>query len=209
MKKRPKSASGADPEDPDEGTRRELLALLAQGADGVERFNARYKEALALAPFRRARCAGLDLASARLVSMPEGRFTKASLQGASLDRQDFGRANFVEADLRNASLIGARLVRADFTRANLEGARLDGASLQGANLTDASLKDAVLEGTSHNEATVWPSSFKLPSGLRWTGDGPDPIALARIDRAKSRRKPVDLPQFMKLLGKSIEGPRLA
>lgn len=87
----------------------------------------------------------------------------ATVEGQSLDRQDFSgatmrEANFEGASLREvifalsnlegASFVNADLTDADFTRANLRYACLNGANLTEANLSDAVLAPSEMRGAN-------------------------------------------------------------
>jgi hypothetical protein len=189
--------------------RKELLSLLAGGAEGAKKWGDRLAEARKLAPFKRAELSGADLTGARLVAMPEGSFTGATLRSADLSGQDFSKASFQQAILRDAKLRGANLKKANFTGANLEGAHLGHAQLQGAVFADAKLAGAVFERAQFDAATVWPAGFTLPEDLYWVGEGPSPAALVALTARRKREGPVDLKTFMTRLEKTIEKPRMA
>lgn len=189
--------------------RKELLALLASGAEGVKKWSRRLAEAKKLAPFKSAELSGADLTGARLVAMPEASFTGAMLRSADLSGQDFSKASFELATLCEAKLRGANLKKANFTGANLEGALLGHAHLQGAIFADAKLAGAVFERAQFDAATVWPAGFTLPEDLCWVGEGPSPAALAALTARRKREGPVDLKTFMTRLEKTIEKPRMA
>ncbi len=187
--------------------RRELLELLRDGEDGVQAWNRRREEALALTPFRKAKLAGLDLASARLVHMPEGDFTGADLTKARLNGCDLSKGVFRDAKLTGAVLSGADLRGADLSDADLTGANLSGASLRSTVLTGARLDETRLTRVGVDESTVWPEGFEIPEEIRWLGAGPSPAELAALDKARSDAGPIDLETFMKRLENSVDkGP---
>ncbi len=187
---------------------KQLLALLAAGAPGVEQWNARVKEASALAPLKRVKLIGCDLTGARLVDMPGASFDAAVLAEADLSGRDFSKATFTSARLGRALLKGAVLKQAHFGGADLTGADLSHARLQGAVFTGARLHGAQWVGAQYDAATTWPEGGPFPEGLRWMGQGPSPVALAAITERKKTEGPVDLAAFMKRLEASIEKPRL-
>ncbi len=187
--------------------RRELLDLLRDGPGGVKAWNARRDEALELTPFRKAQLAGLDLASAKLVHMPEGDFTGADLTRARLNGCDLSKGVFRQAKLSGAVLSGADLREADLSDADLTGANLSGASLRGTVLTGASLDEARLGHAGVDDSTVWPQGFEIPEEVRWVGAGPSPAELAALDQARGEAGPVDLETFMKRVETSVDkGP---
>ncbi|MEZ5100685.1 MAG: pentapeptide repeat-containing protein [Thermoleophilia bacterium] len=114
-------------------------------------------------PGPKARCAGADLASAKLVGkdlsranlsrakLAKAKLVRARLAGANLSRADLtranlSRANLTRANLTRATLVKANLGRADLLRATLVGANLKGADLRGARLVRARLRNADLRG---------------------------------------------------------------
>src|SRR5262249_23475757 len=100
--------------------RRELVALLAAGPEGIKAWNGRLKEALGVAPFKKVDLTGKDISGAHLVDMPEGRFAGASLAECDLRDIDLGKADFQTANLKAARADKADLRKASFIDANLE-----------------------------------------------------------------------------------------
>jgi uncharacterized protein YjbI with pentapeptide repeats len=188
--------------------RKELLALLAEGEDGVAQWNKRRTEAASIAPLKKADLAGKDLTGVRLVDVPEGRFIGATLSEADLSEATFRRADFGKATLTNARLCKADLRDASFAGADLQNADLSGARVQGADFSGARLNGSRWKGTQFDEKTKWPKGFSLPETLRWTGKGPDPAALAAIATHKKKEGPIDLAAFMKRLEKAVDKPRM-
>ena len=185
-----------------------LLALLAEGAPGVKRWNKGIAEVQEVAPFRKAKLSGLNLAGVKLVDMPEGNFSGSDLTGAKLGRLNLAKANFQGAVLARASLGRTNLKRADFTGADLRGAYLPQAELQGTVFVNADLTDTDFNKARFDESTVWPEGVAVPEHLVWTGEGPNPAALAALDVKKREEGPVDLNTFMKRLEESVDAGRL-
>jgi hypothetical protein len=171
--------------------KKELLALLSKGAEGVEEWNRRRARSEAGEALRKIDLAGKDLGG-------------VDLRGCDLREAGFALARLSEARLSKADLRAAR-----FANANLEGADLSGARAEGADFTGASLAGALWKHTTFDAATVWPQGFALPETLAWRGEGPSPAALAAITARKKHEGPVDLASFMKRLEAKIEKARMA
>ena len=159
--------------------RQELLAELAGGEVGVEKWNARaLRERHNIGALR-----NLDFKGARLdgVNFEDTDLEGSSFEGASLQRASFQRAkcagvNFTDANLTESrlhsslfdgsNLTGANLTRCDcastsFGGANLSQANLEGAAFRYVNLQAADFSEANLEGTQFIGGTYNPST-KLP-----------------------------------------------
>ena len=188
--------------------RARLLALLREDTAGVKRWNKVIAEAQDAAPFRKAALAGLNLAGVKLVNMPEGDFSGSDLTGAKLAGLNLSKASFHRSILARASLGRANLKGADLSDADLRGAYLPQAQLQGAIFTGANLADAMLEQARFDASTVWPEGLAPPTGLVWTGDGPNPAELAALVARKRAAGPVDLATFMKRLEENADPGRL-
>lgn len=73
-------------------------------------------------------------------------FSRAELQGVTLQRAVYVGTTFHGANLRDANLRDARFTGVDFTNADLRGADLRGAELTGCTFTGAKLAGAKLDG---------------------------------------------------------------
>lgn len=194
--------------------RKELLAFLKEGPDGIAKWNILEVEVRGLAPFRNVNCSGLELSGARLPDMPKACFDNASLMRADLSGCDFSRAQFKKSSLREGRLVGTKLHRANFESANLTDSDLRDANLEGALLQGAILTGALLQGASFKRAridssTVWPKDFPIPADAEWDGQGPHPAQLEAISTRKALEGPVGFAGFMERLERLIEKARLA
>jgi hypothetical protein len=89
------------------------------------------------------------------MSVNEGDFIGANLQGANLSGANCYQAEFGPANLAGADLSDSVFVKADFNRADLSGANLRRAILGGANFAMAHLAGAHLEQADLTGAIFW------------------------------------------------------
>lgn len=219
-----------------EQERARLLALL-DSPDGIKAWNGEERQNVRdIESFPNANLANktLDGVSFWGHHFENGNFESASLAEAELCFASYKKSNFrnakmtrlkgtwgkfddcdlTGADLTNAELESASFVRAKLNKANLTGALLRNAKLRGAILTGAkfSTNEALLEsgfsGAEFDETTVFPARFALPKSMTWKGKDIDPRAKSAV-QAIQAAGPIDLPQFMTLLGALVDKERLA
>lgn len=150
--------------------RKEALALLRSGPEGIRRFNHTRPETL-------PDLSKANLSETRLFNV---NLSEADLRGAKIRRAELYRADLRGADLRGADLRGSKLSVANLRRARLDqsdlrstilrwadlrGAVLGGSKLDGADLTGANLIWTDLFGTRLNETILYKAD------LRWSRFG--------------------------------------
>lgn len=121
--------------------RREAIALLRGGPEGIRRWNEKRAAGEGVPGLERSALNGADMRGANLSGM---NFLEANLSGAILADTDLTRTDLRHADLRTASLV----------RANCAGAEMGSAKLHQADLSYANLSRASLNGADCREARM-------------------------------------------------------
>ena len=186
--------------------REEFIAMLTTGR--IKEWNRMGQETKDLAPFQNVKLSGLNLAKMNFVDIPGGDFANSDLGHARAQQCKLAKSNFKQANLTAACFHDSNLKQVDFTQASLDKAVFKGCDLQGANFTGTNLQTTRFENCYHDETTIWDAANMPKKGLRWLGQGVDPVALAAVEARKKTEGPVDIAQFMKRLEKNIDKARV-
>jgi len=185
--------------------RKELSDLLSH--ENVKQWNKRLSDAQSVQPFKKLELVGKNLSGIKLVDMAECNFSHSNLSNAMVEECKLSKSNFTAVDFENAKFSNIDLSGVNLSAANLSNAAFKAVDFRAANLSAANLSNATFKNCYYDESTQWPDN-NVPQGLKWTGKGPDPAALAKLEQRKKSEGPVDMETFMKRLSENIDSSRV-